>query len=137
MRERADDLVRQALNAAKFDFAWPDPRVAWEAFKAFAARDVPEFTTTTLGYSAYNASDRDAVLWLSFVRNIEQNDGVGWHSGCVLTTSVPNALRGVDDQSWWWAEYLTLDSWFAEVEKNPVFQECLSLADWKWSGFSD
>ena len=62
MRDRADELVRQALNAAKFDFARPDPRVAWEAFKAFAARDVPEFTTTPLGYSACNASDRDAVL---------------------------------------------------------------------------
>jgi hypothetical protein len=137
MRERIDERVRLALSAAKFDFARPDPRLAWQAFKAFAAENVPELTTTTIGYSAYNASDRDDVLWLSFVRTFEQHDGVGWHAGCVLTRSVPSSLRGVDDQGWWWAENLTLDAWCSEVEKNPVFRECMTLADWTWSGFSD
>ena len=137
MRDRADERVRRALEAAKFDFARPDPRVAWQAFKVFATEDVPGLTTTTVGYSAYHASDRDSVLWLFFARTFEQADGVGWHSGCLLSRPVPSALHGVDDEHWWWAEHSTLAAWFAAVEQNRVFQECVSLPDWEWQGFSD
>ena len=137
LRDRAEEYARQFLTAAGFDFTSPSPRVAWDAFKVFAAADMPEPSTVTIGYEAYQAADRDRELWLSFVRSVESGGGLGWHVGYVLSCTAPASLVGVHDANWWWGERLSLEAWFAEVESNRVFQECLALPAWTWEGFSD
>ena len=101
------------------------------------AGNIPRPATITIGYEAYQAADRDRILWLSFVRSVEAESGLGWHAGYVFSRAAPDALIGVADRNWWWAERLTLDAWFDEVEANPVFRQCLALDSWTWEGFSD
>jgi hypothetical protein len=137
LRQQAEELARHCLVNAGFDFAAPSPRTAWKAFKAFAAAPLTEPPTASIGYEAYQASDRDRVLWLSFVRNVETTDGVGWHVGYVLSCPAPSALVGVHDSNWWWPEHLTLQAWFAEVENNDVLRDCMAADGWRWEGFSD
>ena len=136
-RSHLEEIAREHLIAAGFDVNSPDPRVAWTAFKSFARRNIPRPRTITIGYEAYQAADRDRTLWLSFMRSVEMDAGVGWHAGYLFSRSSPDSLIGVADQNWWWAERLTLDAWFEEVEANPVFRECLALDAWSWEGFSD
>ena len=108
-----------------------------ERLQSFHQRDRAPSEKITLGYEAYQASDRDRILWLSFMSSVETESGVGWHVGYALSRPAPDALVGVAEQNWWWAERLTLEAWFAEVEANPVFRECLALDRWTWEGFSD
>jgi hypothetical protein len=137
LHQQAEELARQFLVRAGFDFAAPSPQTAWEAFKAFAAAPLAEPPTTAIVYEAYQEADRDRVLWLSFVRNVETADGAGWHVGYVLSCSAPSALIGVHDSKWWWPENLTLEAWFAEVENSAVLRACMAVGGWRWEGFSD
>ena len=137
LRQRAERVAQEHLRHAGVDLEAPDPRAVWRAFKAFAAAAIVEPRTITIGYEAYNAADRDRVLWLSFMRSVETDSGVGWHVGYCLSCSVPTPLVGVQDANWWWVERLTLDAWFVEVEGNAVAQQCFALDGWKWEGFSD
>jgi hypothetical protein len=135
--QHAEDLARQCLVRAGFDFAAPSPRTAWEAFKVFAEAPLADPPTITIGYEAYQASDRDRVLWLSFVRSVETSEGLGLHVGYVLSCSAPTALVGAHDRSWWWPEQLPLEAWFAEVENRAVWRDCMAAGGWRWEGFSD
>ena len=132
-----EHIAQEHLRGAGVDLKAPDVRAVWRAFKAFAAAPITEPRTVTIGYEATNAADRDRVLWLSFMRSVETDDGVGWHVGYVLSRPVPSSLVGIEDGKWWWAEHLTLDAWFVEVEGSAVFRQCLALDGWKWEGFSD
>jgi hypothetical protein len=133
----AEALARRFLLGAGFNFAAPEPRTVWQAFKEFATAPLAQPQTITIGYEAYQASDRDRVLWLSFVRSVEAGNGVGWHVGYVLSRDAPLSLVGADDRSWWWPEDSSLQAWFAGVEGRTVFRECMALDGWKWEGFSD
>ena len=63
-----DELMRDSLARASFDFDRPHPLVAWEAFKSFVVQPVPGQKTVTIGFTCYHASDRDQTLWLEFAR---------------------------------------------------------------------
>ena len=73
--QAAEAVMRQSLAAADFDFDRPDPRLAWAAFRAFAARPLPGVVTVNVGVECYNAADRDGVLWLEFARSLEGGRG--------------------------------------------------------------
>ena len=137
VRQQFEQIAGEHLFAAAFDKGMPDPRVAWRAFKSFGKAIADNPRTVTIGYEAFQASDRDRVLWLTFMSSVDTESGVGWHVGYALSRPAPDFLVGVADQNWWWAERLTLDAWFDEVEANPVFRECLALDGWTWEGFSD
>jgi hypothetical protein len=137
LRHQAEDLARQHLSAAGFVVDAPDPRLAWRAFRTFAVAPMASPRTTAIAYEVYQESDRDRIVWLSFVRNVESSDGVGWHVGYVLSRPAPESLIGEQDHSWWWPEDGSLDDWFAEVERRATFAACMALDGWTWEGFSD
>jgi hypothetical protein len=137
LRSRYEALAAASLREAGFDILTPDVRAAWTAFKAFAREPLPEASDVRPGFEAYQAADRDRVLWLSFVRSVESADGVGSHLGYVFSCPAPATLVGVHEQSWWWPERSSLEEWFREVESNPVFCACLELDTWTWQGLSD
>jgi len=137
LHRRLEEIAREHLFAAGFELNSPDVRVAWTAFKAFAKVIIPSPRTITIGYEAYQAADRDRTLWLSFVRSVEAESGLGWHVGYAFSRRAPDSLIGVAEQIWWWEEQLTLDAWFKQAEAKPVFRECLALDSWTWEGFTD
>ena len=134
--QAAEAVMRQSLAAADFDFDRPDPRLAWAAFRAFAARPLPGVVTVNVGVECYNAADRDGVLWLEFARSLEGPGGVGWRCGCLLSRPVPADLAAVSESLWWWAEHGTQVEWAAAAEQLPGFSTCLRLCGWQWEGFS-
>jgi hypothetical protein len=137
LRRRLDEIAREHLDAVGFEASSPDPREAWTAFKRFATATLPGATTVTIGYEACQASDRDRVLWLTFMRSVEVESGLGWHVGYAFTREAPDSLIGIAEQKWWSPGNSTLDAWFEQVEADAVFRQCLALDAWAWEGFSD
>jgi hypothetical protein len=80
--------MRSILVEASFDFARPDPRLAWECFKRFIHLPLPGVSTTTISFECMQVDDRDDVLWLSFMRHLEQGEyGL---CGCVVAFETEN-----------------------------------------------
>src|SRR5262245_40519920 len=104
--------MRSCLLATGFDYAQPDPKVAWAAFQNFAVQPLDGTVTVNVGVEIYHAADRDDVLWLEFARTLEDANGTTWHCGCLLSRPVPVELIGVSEEFWWWAEYGPLSEWF-------------------------
>ena len=132
-----DDLMRQELLRASFDFDRPAPAVGWKAFKSFVLKPVPGQKTIAIGFSCHHAVDRDQTLWLEFARQLEDEaTGIGQNCGCGFSRTVPADLNGVNKGNWWWAEHGTSDQWFLEVEPMPEFKRCAALEDWRFEGYS-
>ncbi|PWT83530.1 MAG: hypothetical protein C5B58_06435 [Acidobacteria bacterium] len=136
-REIADEMMWRCLVEAGFDTARPDPRLAWSAFKRFVVQHVPRVHTVTVGYECNPLADLDEILWLSFMRRVEEPRGLGWSCGCLLSIQVPTELSGITDSYWWWSEHGTLAEWQSMVESRAVFQRCLALGPWRWEGLSE
>lgn len=132
--ETAEEVMRCELEAAGFDPARPDPRVAWAAFRRFISRPLPGLTTVTVGVECVNYDDRDDVLWLEFARSLEAPDGAGWNCGCLFSRTTPAELSGVSESLWWWAEHGTLAEWAADVGRLPAISACLALDGWRFEG---
>lgn len=128
--------MRVALAAVGFDYARPDPRAAWAAFRDFITRALPGLATISVGVECYNAEDRDDVLWLEFARVLERPGGSGCKCGCLLSRPVPAHLLGISQSLWWWKEHGTLAAWAVDAERLPAFSDCLALSGWRWEGFS-
>jgi hypothetical protein len=130
-----DEMMRSELVRASFDFDCPQPLVAWEAFKVFVVRPVPQQKTITIGFSCYHAADRDQTLWFEFARQLEDEaSGIGQNCGCGFSRPVPVDLNGIDKGSWWWAEHGTIEQWFRDVEAMPEFKRCAELDGWRFEG---
>lgn len=134
-RCEADDSMRRDLQELGFDR--PAPGLAWTAFRRFAARPLAGLATVTVGYFCEHVADRDDTLWLGFMRRLEEPPGTGWSCGCLLRTTVPRELTGVNDALWWWPEHGSLDAWRAAVEQRQALQKCLLVEIWRWAGFSE
>jgi hypothetical protein len=136
-RDLADDMMRRCLREVGFDMDRPDLHLAWSAFKYFIVQDVPQVQTLTAGYECNNQPDRDEILWLSFMRRVEESAGIGWSCGCLLSIQVPMELQGVGDSCWWWPEHGSLPEWQTAVESRQVFQRCLAPGPWRWEALSE
>ena len=134
--EKSEKLMRNYLIQTGFDFNNPKPYLGWTSFKRFAALPVSNVKTVTIGFECINYSDRDDVLWLSFMRRFESPD-FGWSCGCLFSTSVPDDLKDKSESLWWWDEHGTLEQWTADVEAISSFEICMNLKNWKWEGFSE
>ena len=110
---------------------------AWSAFQQFVRAPLDGVVTVTVGIELSQAGDRDGILWMSFLRNVEEPDGSGWSVGCSLSRRTPPELADVQESRWWWAEHGTIEQWISEVEAMPVFAACVALDGWRWEGFSD
>ena len=132
-----DELMRDSLARASFDFDRPHPLVAWEAFKSFVVQPVPGQKTVTIGFTCYHASDRDQTLWLEFARQlVDEASGIGQNCGCGFSRPVPADLNVIDKGNWWWAEHGTIAQWFRDVEAMPEFRRCVELDGWRFEGYS-
>jgi len=136
-RDYADTLMRELLTDAGLDFDKPSLPIAWDCFKRFIQRPLPEVTSRCSGFECYQASDRDDVLWFGLMRHLAEPDQLDWSCGCLFSCTSPHHLKNVQDQYWWWPEQESFDSWVHMVEHNPTFISCMSLDDWKWEGFSE
>ena len=131
-----DELMRQELLRADFDFTNANLIAAWRAFKSFIVRPIDGQKTITIGFTCYHAADRDRTLWLEFARQLEDDSGIGQNCGCGFSRPVPDDLDGVDKGKWWWPEHGTVDQWIRDIETMPEFVRCVALEDWRFEGYS-
>ncbi len=132
-----DGIMRKYLTEIGFDFNHPEPLKAWKAFKLFSIEEIPTVKTIAIGFEIQQYSDRDDILWLSYMRQFEDNMGVGWSSGCLLSTKSPEELKGLSKSNWWWAEFGIIEDWFTIVEVTYIHKQCFQLKNWVWEGFSE
>jgi hypothetical protein len=137
-QQSAENLMAGELARVGFDFARPDPSVAWSAFKAFVIQAPPcPFRTATVGVEVSHVSDRDRTLWLAFASQLDDpRTGDSSFCGALLAREVPAFMWGVERNLWWWGEHGPLADWFSDVERLAEFTSCLSLPGWLWEGFS-
>jgi hypothetical protein len=130
----AELLMQQALGAAGFDSEAADLGVAWETFRKFAEMPLRPLQTATVGYECFHVDDRDDVLWVMFVRQVEDDAEIGWQIGCVFSRPVPAELWGIAESNWWWREHGGFAEWVAEVEGMKGFRACMAMGGWRWEG---
>lgn len=132
-----DELMREELIRAAFDFDRPQPAAGWAAFKSFVAQPIAGQKTVTIGFSCSHAADRDQTLWLEFARQLEDEvSGLGQKCGCGFSRPVPIDLAGTEKRNWCWPEHGTLEQWFRDVEAMPEFKRCAELDGWRFEGYS-
>jgi hypothetical protein len=136
-RELADSAMQRSLVERAFDFNRPSLQIAWSAFTEFIRMPLDGLTTVTFGAEFHQFADRDDVLWVNFMRRIQELDGTGWSCGCSLSRVAPRELRGIQQSRWWWSEHGTIDEWMSDVERMRPFAEVVVLEGWKWEGFSE
>jgi hypothetical protein len=136
-REHADSVMQRLLIERHFDFRKPSVKIAWAAFQEFIRIPLEGLTTVTFGVEVSQYRDCDNILWVSFMRVLEESGGVGWYSGGLLSRPAPIDLVGVNQQRYWWAEHSTIEQWISEVEQMPSFTAVIALQGWKWEGFSE
>jgi hypothetical protein len=134
--------VQEELNALLvrqgFDFAAPDPAIAWRIFKEFVQIDLPGHTTIQIGYECLHVWDRDDVLWLQFAWHFE-GGVLEPVAGCLLAREVPREMAKVSENLWWSPEQesndpdWSLEAFFAAVEDKPEFKLCMELGGWRWT----
>lgn len=136
LRSGADAEMAACLEARGFRRSKPDPRVAWNAFLDFAKRDLPELKTTCIGFEITTHDDRGDEFFLSFVRQMETGEGLGFNCGCVLTCEVPSTCPGGWSADWWWSSAESFEEWLARANSSVLLRFCLEMTGWRWSDFS-
>jgi hypothetical protein len=136
-REQADSIMKRSLVKRNYDFDRPSLPIAWAAFTEFIRVPLQGLTTVTFGAEFSQFRDRDDVLWVSFMRQVQESDGIGWSCGCLLSRLAPRELVGVEQGRWWWAEHGTIEQWISEVEHMAPFTVVIALDGWKWEGLSE
>lgn len=137
-----ESKVQEELNARLvrqgFDFASPDPAIAWRIFKEFVQIPLPGYTTIQIGCECLHVWDRDDVLWLQFVWQLD-SEVLEPEIGCLFSREVPREMAKASENLWWSPEQenncpdWTLEAFFAAVEDQPRFKLCLELGGWKWA----
>lgn len=129
--------MQDELRRAAFDFDRPRLDVAWQAFKAFIRGPMSGHRTVTIGVACEHYGDRDNILWLEFVRQLEdESTGIGENCGAAFTCVVPPDMINFSSRNWWSAEHGTLEGWITEVESMSDFKRCLAIKGWTWRGYS-
>ncbi len=119
------NLLRCQLLRAGFDFAGPDPGLAWSVFKDLADEPV--------------ACSDSYLLWevagdyFDFVREFKhyEEDGALWFEQVTVhfTCSPPQSF-GVRPLALFSSHYPDYDAFFRAVESRPEFVRGLTLAHW-------
>jgi hypothetical protein len=136
-REQPESVMQGLLIDRKFDFDRPSLAIAWTAFKEFIRLPLEGPITVTLAVEFSQFRDRDDILWVSFMRELRDPDGVGWSCGCLLSRRAPRELVGVGQGRWWWPEHGTIEEWISDVEQMDVFGAVIALDGWRWQGLSE
>jgi len=136
-QEQADSEMRALLDERRFNFDQPSLPIAWSAFTEFVRHPLEGLDTDTFGVEISQFDDRDDVLWVSFMRRVQEPDGSGWSCGCLLSCTTPRELVGVQESCWWWAEHGTIEQWISDVERKRAFAAVTTLNGWNWEGFSE
>jgi hypothetical protein len=117
--------IRRRLLKAGFDFDKPDPRSAWEIFKAFAAEPV-ECHDSYLLWEAAND-------YFDFVREFQHypESGAVWFEQLTIhfTCSPPDSL-GVQPVVVFSQHYPDYETFFQAVEARPEFRKGLAFGRW-------
>jgi hypothetical protein len=116
-REQPESVMQGLLIDRKFDFDRPSLAIAWTAFKEFIRLPLEGPITVTLAVEFSQFRDRDDILWVSFMRELRDPDGVGWSCGCLLSRRAPRELVGVGQGRWWWPEHGTIRSGFQMLSR--------------------
>ncbi len=129
--------MQQLLEEQGFDFKNPSPVLAWSAFTCFIRIPIDGVRTTTFGIQISQQDDRDDILWLSFMRRLDEQGGIGTSCGCLLSRPTTSEFKGIQKSNWYWPEHGPIEQWITGVEQMPAFARLLAMNGWQWQGFRE
>lgn len=123
--EEAEGHLRTALVAVGFRFDAPDLRLAWEAFRAFAAVPAAAADDAFLfQYGVHTFSGRERFHW-DLTRQFSHEDDDGAYAGMeqvhlTIYYAPDDALRALRGSLWSY-DFADRERWCAGVEGCPGF----------------
>jgi hypothetical protein len=137
--DEAAGRLREFLLDAGFDFARPNPALAWEVFQRFAAEPVDSAGGPWCEELWFEASEGDPVNgspgFFDFVRQFLQDteQGAEFHEQITAHFSCDPGVRLGLRQTTVHAEDLTdLPAFFRAVEASASFRAGLAFAGWSF-----
>jgi hypothetical protein len=132
----AADWLRQLLVDTGFTPKYPDPALAWAAFKRFAAEPVSVQTTELWFEAADRDPTADSPAYFDFVRMFMHypEDGAEWGEQVTAHFTAPPGVRpglgrGRSVQA---EDVASLEPWFQAVEASPAFVAGCGFAGWSF-----
>ncbi|MCI0461496.1 MAG: hypothetical protein L0Z62_31480 [Gemmataceae bacterium] len=133
--EESQDRLVQLLRDSGFNFAHPNPALAWEVFKQFSAEPVE----CDDDYLFFEAADGDKKHgwggYFDFVREYRMplpgDDAATWYEQLTahFTNELPDELR-IQPVSLHSPHFPDRDSFFRAVEQLPAFRKGLAFPRW-------
>src|SRR5262249_55261309 len=123
------------LLDAGFDDTGPNPALAWEVFKRFAAEPVDARTTELWFEAADGDPASDSPAYFDFVRGFAHDSEEGAEWGEQITahfTAPPNVRLGLRRGSVQAKDVGDLPGWFAAVEASRSFRAGSGFAGWSF-----
>jgi hypothetical protein len=133
--DEAAERLRALLLDAGFDATRPNPALAWEAFKRFAAEPVDAHTTDFWFEAADGDSTENSPAYFDFVRMFMHypEEGAEWGEQITAHFTAPPSVRlGLQAGSVQAEDVADLASWFGAVEASPSFQAGMGFAGWSF-----
>jgi hypothetical protein len=133
--DEAADRLRSLLKEAGFSPQQPDPKLAWEVFKRFAAEPVDTLTTELWFEASDGDPSTDSPAYFDFVRMFMHypDDNAEWGEQITAQfTAPPRVQIGLRRGSVGAQDLDDLTSWFTAVESSPSFKTGLKFAGWSF-----
>jgi hypothetical protein len=123
--EETEDGLRAALSAAGFNSASPEPLIAWQAFRAFAAVPVAAASDDFLFQcGVYDFTGVPRFHW-NLTRQFthdENGEYVGMEQLQLTILYEPSQELTAVETNLWSIDCASMDDWFAQVEALPEFR---------------
>ena len=132
--QEAEHELENLLAAAGFDFACPDPALAWSVFKDFSAVPVEGVDNGFLWQLGCYDFTGKKLCYLDFVRQFtfyDEGEYDHMEQLHIEFTGEPSPELLPLERNKWAFDYPTLADYFQDVEKFPEFQTALKHAAWK------
>lgn len=125
----AEPRLRAVLAAAGFDQARPDPRVAWRAFREFAAVPVAAAADDLLFQCGTHDFAGPRRFHWNLTRQFTHEEDGGYAGMEQLQLTIlyePTPDLAAVETNLWSLDCASVDEWFARVEALPEFHAAMS-----------
>ena len=132
--QAAEHELKNLLAASGFDFARPDPSLAWSVFKAFAAMPVEGVDNGFLWQLGCYDFTGEKLCYLDFVRQFtfyDEGEYDHMEQLHIEFTAEPSPDLLPLERNKWAFDYPSLAEYFQDVEGFPEFQTAIKYTAWK------
>jgi hypothetical protein len=132
--DEAEARLRELLIDTGFDFARPDPGLAWQAFKRFVTEPVDALTTELWFEASDGDPMTDSPAYFDYVRMFTHypEDGAEWGEQITAHFTGPSSVQLGLRGSVHARDIAHPTAWFKAVEDSASFNAGLGFTGWSF-----